>query len=127
MAETTKPIDDGGLLFEDLAAANLARAKQWNPSGLPMSREFAAIELAGEVGEVCNIVKKFSRAAHGIAGGREDYAALCDELADVVICTDLLAMRFGIDLAAAVVRKFNATSEKHGFTITLAARKAGQA
>jgi hypothetical protein len=32
----------------------------------------------------------------------------------VIICVDLIAMDVGIDLEAAVRRKFNATSKKYG-------------
>lgn len=48
-----------------------------------------------------------------------DVAALAAELADVVICVDLLAMHYGIDLAAAVVAKFDATSVKMGLSTRL--------
>lgn len=44
---------------------------------------------------------------------------LAEELADVVICADLCAVSAGIDLGAAVVAKFNATSEKVGLTTML--------
>jgi len=37
----------------------------------------------------------------------------------VVICTDLIAMQLGIDLARAVQDKFNATSEKYGLETQL--------
>ena len=40
---------------------------------------------------------------------------LTDEIADTALYLDLLAARAGIDLGAAIVRKFNRVSEKHGF------------
>lgn len=73
------------------------------------------MELAGECGEACNVAKKLARHEMGWVGGDKDVSKLADELADVVICADLAAQRAGIDLAAAVRQKFNATSEKHGF------------
>jgi NTP pyrophosphatase (non-canonical NTP hydrolase) len=39
---------------------------------------------------------------------------VADELADVLICTDLVTMIAGIDLEAALMMKFNASSEKLG-------------
>jgi hypothetical protein len=44
---------------------------------------------------------------------------MAEEMADVLICLDLLAMSEGIDLGAATVAKFNATSEKYGLSIKL--------
>jgi len=96
-----------------LRQANLDRQWEWfgeeNTSVL-----FRAIELAGEVGEACNIVKKLERARMGKAGSRATIAQLADELADVIICVDLLAQEFGIDMRVAVPQKFNATSERYG-------------
>ena len=73
------------------------------------------MELAGETGEACNAAKKLARLQRGWKGGADTSANLAEELADVVICADLAAQRAGIDLESAVISKFNATSEKHGF------------
>jgi hypothetical protein len=73
------------------------------------------MELGGEVGEAQNAAKKLIRFRNGWAGGSNDPEHLAEELADTVICADLAAMAAGIDLGAAVVAKFNATSERHGF------------
>lgn len=108
------------LTFQQLAEANDARALQWRrPGQPPMSLAFALMELAGETGEACNEGKKLERFQHAMPGGKSDPADLVMELADVVICADLVARKLGIDLGAAVAAKFNATSRKHGFTITL--------
>jgi len=104
----------GDLRFMDLRVANIRRAVEWN-GGSPTSLEFCMIELAGEVGEAMNALKKMLRQQRGMAGGISDARALIDELADVVICADLAAQRMGVDLGAAVEAKFNATSKKHGF------------
>lgn len=90
------------------------RAKAWH-NGQTVPSTFRATELAGEVGEACNAVKKLARHEMGIVGGTVDTTNLRDELADVIICTDLLAAMYGIDLWEAVCDKFNATSRKHGF------------
>ena len=103
------------LNFTQLRTANLTRCAKWN-CGVPCGIEFSACELAGETGEVCNAVKKLSRLRRNMKGGVDTTANIAEELADVVICADLLAMDLGIDLGAAVAAKFNATSEKHGFS-----------
>lgn len=74
-------------------------------------------ELAGEVGEACNVMKKLERVRLGIAGSTDTVEHLGEELADVIICVDLIAEVFGIDLWAAVRSKFNATSDKLGLPV----------
>lgn len=103
--------------LNELRQQNESRRLRWQGDGAKSqgSLSFAMMELAGEAGEACNAAKKIERAENGWKGGDPDISKLADELADVVICADLAAIRAGIDLAAAVARKFNATSEKHGF------------
>jgi len=125
------------LTFGLLRHANEARDEEWNTGAEKISLAFRGVELAGEAGEACsavervvallleanrmagragqacNVIKKLERATLGIAGSRASLADLAAELADVVICADLIAMHAGIDLEAAVVGKFNATSEKY--------------
>lgn len=117
--QTTDAHDAGGpsaLTFAALRVANDARALEWaGRGGETPSLEFRAIELAGEVGELLNALKKRLRADRGMAGGVDDRQAIEDELADVAICLDLVASDLGVDLGRAVGRKFNATSGGHGF------------
>lgn len=80
--------------------------------------------LAGEAGELCNVLKKIQRERDGIAGSRIDgdsTKAIADELADVIIYGDLLAELCGIDIAEAVANKFNETSAKVDYKQTLTA------
>lgn len=100
-------------VFTTLREANVARLKQW-ANGVDPGLLFHAVELGGEAGEVLNVCKKLAREKMGWRGSRATIADLADELADVVICADLLAIAEGIDLDEAVRRKFNATSEKVG-------------
>lgn len=102
-------------MLRELRAKNRARAKMWQGDGKPADALFAAVELAGEAGELCNLIKKRERLIRGLSGGSVDRQAIADEMADVVICDDLLADRLGIDLHDAVVSKFNRDSEKRGF------------
>jgi NTP pyrophosphatase (non-canonical NTP hydrolase) len=77
--------------------------------------------MCGEAGETANVVKKIRRVETGIAPGPTDptladlHTMLSDELADTFIYMDLLATFYGIDLAAAIVRKFNAVSDRQDF------------
>ena len=103
------------LAMHELRAANKARHLEWW-NGRPMSLAFRGVELAGETGEACNIIKKLEREGAGAVGTRATMQSLAQELADVVICADLIAMDAGIDLALAVRDKFNATSEKYDLT-----------
>lgn len=104
----------------DLRAANRARQAEWDP-GDQLTLAYRGNELAGEVGEACNVIKKLERERLGIAGSRDTIEHLAEELADVVICADLIAMAAGIDLDAAVREKFNATSKKVGLRTRLVA------
>lgn len=117
---TSKPEPQGSveLAFADLREANQKRQNEWDPSD-SITIEFRGNELAGEVGEACNVIKKLARVRLGLRGSRATASDLAEELADVVICTDLIAMMFNIDLDKAVRSKFNATTKKYGLTVTL--------
>lgn len=101
-----------------LRKANEKRQAIWCPDEIP-DMMFRAVELSGEVGEACNVVKKLEREKKGWRGSRDTLEHLMEEIADVIISADLLAMATGIDLAEAVKKKFNQTSEKQGFDIFL--------
>lgn len=105
-------------IYKSLREANVARDKLWNPDK-KLSLLFRGVELAGEVGEALNLVKKMERARLGIPGTRIHVSELADELGDVVIAADLLAMDAGINLEKATAVKFNATSAKHNFPVHL--------
>ncbi len=105
-------------VYGTLSEANAARQKLWGSKG-PM---FQAVELAGEMGEALNVVKKLERERLGQAGSRATIQDLADELGDVAICLDLLAVTYGIDLERATAEKFNKTSAKMGFPVELFVR-----
>jgi NTP pyrophosphatase (non-canonical NTP hydrolase) len=106
------------LTFEDLRFANTQRNKEWDPEG-KIPALFRSTELAGEVGEVCNKVKKLEREALGLPGSKTTFYELASEIADAQITLDLLAMHYGIDIPTIIKLVFNATSEKHGFRTKL--------
>jgi len=108
----------GNLTFEALRAANVARNKEWDREG-KLNASFRGLELAGEVGELCNIVKKLERERMGIRGSRVSVIDLAQELADVMITLDLLAMHYSVDLGYVTREKFNDTSVKIGLETRL--------
>jgi NTP pyrophosphatase (non-canonical NTP hydrolase) len=62
--------------------------------------------LAGETGELCNLIKKLAR------DGRFVEAEFEDEIADVFIYLALAADFFKIDLEAAVLKKIEIVKKK---------------
>lgn len=101
--------------FLALRTAALQRHKEWHKGG-DTSLSYKGNELAGEVGEACNIIKKIERAQIGSVGTRASPQELAEELADVVICVDVIAGAMDIDLGEAVRAKFGKTSEKYGLS-----------
>jgi len=99
--------------FKSLREANAARQLEWD-SGGKLDGLFKATELGGEVGEALNVVKKLERERMGLPGSRDTIEHLGQELADVLICVELLASYYGINVDEYVAKKFNATSEARG-------------
>lgn len=78
--------------------------------------------LAGEVGELCNMVKKIQRVERGGVDGGSSYTAkdinkemLKEEIGGIAIYLDLLASLLDISLEEAIVDTFNRKSEQMGF------------
>jgi len=78
--------------------------------------------IAGEVGEVCNMIKKIERVDHGGIDAGSSYTAasitpdmLKEEIGGIAIYLDLLASLLGISLEDAIIHTFNSKSEKYGF------------
>jgi NTP pyrophosphatase (non-canonical NTP hydrolase) len=67
--------------------------------------------IAGETGELCNLLKKRLR---GESIPDDDVA---DEIADVIIYLDLLSAKIELNLDEIIIRKFNKTSDKRGCEI----------
>lgn len=101
-----------------LQKAHVVRQEEWCPDQKP-DLSFRGNEMAGEVGEACNVIKKLERERHGWRGSRATKEQLAEELADVIHTAVLCSITAGIDIAPAVVAKFNATSEKNGLSTFL--------
>ncbi len=117
------------LTFSQLRETNVARCARWHP-GFPNDGLWNGADwsnaAAGEMGEACNVVKKLRRQETGGRGAVDpEYSVLLDklgdEIADTIIYLDLLGVFYGIDVAAAVVRKFDAVSVREGLPERLGA------
>jgi NTP pyrophosphatase (non-canonical NTP hydrolase) len=106
------------LTFDRLRAANIERQAEW-PGADKLDLTFKGVELGGEVGELLNCIKKLTRERLGLPGSRDSVEHAAEELADIIICCDLLALALGIDLGAAVTSKFDITSAKIGLAVRL--------
>jgi len=102
-----------GVTFTDFSVANAARCEiswhavnEWQP-------ERWALAIAGETGELCNLIKK------KIRGDKIDDADILKEIADIVTYCDLLCTRMNADLGAVVIAKFNEVSDRVGSDIKL--------
>ena len=80
---------------------------------------YVALNLAGEAGELANVVKKLWRSDPriGLPEGYEQIdsthrAQISDELADVVMMSLVLANHLGIDVADALARKLAIIDER---------------
>lgn len=118
-----------GKLFEDIKTdftfaqfrtTNVQRRLRWHEgAGRPWVGPDWGNETAGEVGEMCNIIKKIQRHYDGIQQAGFDYAAAMEnlkkEIGDVVICAELVSEFFNLRLEDCVRYAFNKTSEKNGF------------
>ena len=80
-----------GQIYTTLRSANEARAAIWGAGGI-INLDWRVNELVGEAGEACNVMKKLVREQKKERGSRATYDDLLEELSDVIICLDLLAM-----------------------------------
>lgn len=129
--------DQAGLTFAELSRANAERCARWHP-GYPDDETWtgadwsnavggeagelaeAALAVVAYAGKVQNTVKKIRRYETGtnttVDKPLNDLLADLDaEMADVTCYLDLLATKYGRDLAGAIAAKFNAVSERQGF------------
>lgn len=106
------------------SALNLQRAKRWHQGDITnWSVNDWLAAMGGEAGEALNAGKKHRRILSGFQQHGNVPASLAqaeekimEELADVVIYADLVASRLGRDLFDAIVKKFNAVSDREGFS-----------
>jgi NTP pyrophosphatase (non-canonical NTP hydrolase) len=82
-----------------------------------------ACALAGEVGELCNFIKKMRRLEKGKTKGKKSYEELRQEakkeIGDAFAYLDLLSQCMGLCLEDCVRDKFNEVSDRYGVKIKL--------
>lgn len=94
------------LTFKRFHIVNTARAREditHSHSWIPLSWGGA---LAGEVGELCNYLKKISR------GDKIPKIHLAHEIADIMTYLSLISDQLDIDMEAAIIEKFNIVSKR---------------
>lgn len=104
-----------------LAEANQKRNAIWDPEN-KLTPLFFALEHAGEVGELCNVIKKIQREKLGLPGSRVTRQHLIEELGDVLITLSLLCNSLQVtpqELIGFTADKFNVTSAKLNLPIYL--------
>jgi NTP pyrophosphatase (non-canonical NTP hydrolase) len=87
---------------------------------VPLS--FWGCAIAGEVGELCNIIKKLDRVQFGGIDAGNSYKAadvtpemIKDEIGGIAIYLDLLASLFKLSLEDSIIETFNSKSEQYNF------------
>lgn len=104
----------GKAFFDKLRDLNVRRCNEYfNHGVIDWSPTDWGCAVAGEVGELCNLLKKARRGDFNF----NEQPRLMDvrnEIADVFIYLDLLAARLNIDLRDAIIDKFNEVSRKRG-------------
>lgn len=79
--------------------------EKWEP-------EMWGLAIAGEAGELCNLLKKIRRGDFTLEQKRED---VIREVADVIAYCDLLMSKLGASTGEAVLAKFDEVSERVGW------------
>lgn len=75
--------------------------------------------LAGETGELCNLIKKARRTLPTDPSLEDLKDDMAHELADIVTYADLIANKLGVDLGQAVREKFNIVSKRRNSSVIL--------
>lgn len=99
---------------------NVSRARDdFRDYNAPAANLFFAVGMAGEAGELLNLIKKLERRAHGgpdIGNTTkvEDITKekLEEEFGGMLTYLDLLASHYDIDLEEAITKTFNTVSAK---------------
>lgn len=112
---------DRRLTFQEIRTANVERVSGFGHGNLDDGWNVAewGNALAGETGELCNILKKMIRQAPGDPPIEKLTEMAAEEAADVLIYLDLLCAKMDVSLADAVINKFNAVSTRHQLPVKL--------
>lgn len=101
------------LTFARFQRMNIARTKgKFHPGGELWPPELWALAIAGEAGELCNLLKKVVRGDFSLESRLADVLSEC---ADIITYVDLLISVLGADTGDVVLAKFREVSERHGY------------
>lgn len=106
--------------IREIAEQHRARNRRWHTGAQPWTKADWGNALAGEVGEICNKIKKIRRIELGHTGNQSaNVEPLVDdirgELGGAFIYMLAVADSLGIDLADAIRDEFNLVSQQQGF------------
>lgn len=107
--------------FQYVSRINRDRAMRWHKAGLESwSPQDWACAMAGEAGELCNVIKKMRRVEGEIVSANnpeadELIAMARQEIGDTFAYLDLLCQRLGLDMYDCISHTFNRISEREGF------------
>lgn len=99
------------LTFKEFQRRNAERSRSAFPSQC-MTPEFLAVGIAGEAGEMCNIVKKVMRGDFTLQSHREE---VLDEIADIMTYCDLFMSLMGEDTDHRLQTKFAEVSKRRNY------------
>lgn len=101
------------LTFQRFQEVNIARSKSDIKHSLKWSPMEWGCALSGEVGELCNYLKKLRR------GDKIPKKMMAHEVADIITYLSLLSDNLDIDLEDAIIEKFNIVSKRWGSKVKL--------
>lgn len=100
----------GDLTFTQFQRLNAQRCREVFHSPEEWPLEMWALAIAGEAGELANLVKKIYRGDFPLTEKRTD---VLNEIADVMTYCDLLCTHLGATTADALMHKFDIVSERN--------------
>ncbi len=105
---------DNKLTFEGFSRVNRSRSYAiGHNTDTKFDLQYMSIGLAGEVGELCNLVKKQIR-------DKVDHkTAMMKEICDIQIYLDLLTEQLGCSIEDCLKLKWDEVSERHGLPFKL--------
>lgn len=98
-------------ILQQLKEANKKRIPEFGHNLNDWSMPEWSNAVAGETGELCNVIKKIHRGDFTLDEANKK-ELIADEAADIVIYLDILCQRAGLDLGYAIVNKFNKKSKE---------------
>jgi len=107
------PVD---LTFKELRTKNVKRCEEAFPTCKDWTLADWMNATVGKLGELANILKKVKRGDFPMESVAEEVGK---EIADVAIYLDLMAAKAGVNLADAIIQKFNEVSDRRNCAIKL--------